>query len=125
METDSTLPSHSHIDLSNLQELTGGDRNLVIKYINIFITTSRVQLATIQAALAKADGDMLFGALHTLKPQLEIMGIKKAFQQTEIVLLKLREKREVGEVEILAANFIANEITLAYRELESFENTGD
>ena len=122
MESDNIFSSANRFDLSNLLEFTEGDKKLALKYIGIFINAAPAKLDDIQSALARADCNLLYSALHTLKPQLELIGVKNAFSEVEKTLAKLRESRAVDDAIKASGAYIFDEITLACGELELFKN---
>ena len=124
MEPDNSTAPAGGFDLANLLEFTGGDKTLALKYIGIFVNTSAVQLINIQNAWARTDANMLFNALHTLKPQLELIGIKTALRETEKTLNRLRENRVMTDANRNSALYIFDEINLACAELETIQKNG-
>jgi HPt (histidine-containing phosphotransfer) domain-containing protein len=64
-------------DLTFLQSFTGGNRDKMNKYINIFLQMCPGQLDAMQSLLASANYDALRATAHSLKPQITYMGIKQ------------------------------------------------
>jgi hypothetical protein len=118
LKPEHIFPTDKRVDLTGLLELTGHDKTLVLKYTGIFLSTVPRQLDNIQKALAQVDGNLLYQAIHILKPQLELMGIKIALHEVQILQALLEEKREIREAVKKSAGFIVSEINLACKELE-------
>jgi HPt (histidine-containing phosphotransfer) domain-containing protein len=64
-------------DLTFLQSFTGGNRDKVKKYINIFLQMCPGQLDAMQSLLQSGNYDALRATAHSLKPQITYMGIKQ------------------------------------------------
>ncbi len=64
-------------DLTFLQSFTGGNKEKVNKYINIFLQMCPGQLDAMQSLLQSGNYDALRATAHSLKPQVTYMGIKQ------------------------------------------------
>ncbi len=64
-------------DLTFLQSFTGGNKDKMNKYINIFLQMCPGQLDAMKSLLASANYDALRATAHSLKPQITYMGIKQ------------------------------------------------
>lgn len=64
------------IDLSFLQQFSGGDKAKMSKYIGMFLKSYPSALQAIDDKLAAQDWSGLRTAAHSLKPQLNYMGAK-------------------------------------------------
>lgn len=65
-----------NIDLTFLQSFTGGSKDKMAKYINIFLQMAPGQLTLMKSHLDAGNYDLLRGTAHALKPQITYMGIK-------------------------------------------------
>ncbi len=63
-------------DLTFLQSFTGGNKEKMNKYINIFLQMCPGQLDAMQSLLQSNNYDGLRATAHSLKPQITYMGIK-------------------------------------------------
>ncbi len=63
-------------DLTFLQSFTGGNKDKMNKYMNIFLQMIPGQLDAMQSLLASNNYDGLRATAHSLKPQVTYMGIK-------------------------------------------------
>jgi len=64
-------------DLTFLQSFTGGNKDKMNKYINIFLQMCPGQLDAMQSLLTSGNYDALRATAHSLKPQITYMGIKQ------------------------------------------------
>ena len=63
-------------DLTFLQSFTGGNKEKINKYINIFLQMCPGQLNAMDSLLQSNNYDGLRATAHSLKPQITYMGIK-------------------------------------------------
>ncbi|MCX6350912.1 MAG: Hpt domain-containing protein [Bacteroidetes bacterium] len=70
------------VDLTFLENFTGGDKAKMAKYINMFLQYAPNQIGIIEQKLEEKDWDSLRVAAHSLKPQVTYMGIKS---QEEVI----------------------------------------
>jgi len=78
---DFKSPGLHSADLSSLEfleQLTGGNRERIRKYLGLYLESAQTSLPRIESALTANDGDGLRRAVHTLKPQFKIVGLTAA-----------------------------------------------
>lgn len=63
------------VDLTFLRSFTKGDKAKMDKYINMFLTYAPAQLNSIQINFDRKNWNDLKIAAHSLKPQIQYMGI--------------------------------------------------
>ena len=108
-----------YVDLSYLKEFAKGNNATVIKYISMFQASAPALLRNMEVAMEGADANGVYAALHTLKPQLQFMGISKAHEKAEKGEFLLREKPVLTEEINLLIGEITDIINGALRELEA------
>lgn len=106
------------VDLSYLKNFTQGNNASVLKYINMFLNSAPTLLQNAQVAADSSDSSALYTALHTLKPQLQFMGITSAFAETEKTEITLRENPLVTDEIKQRVNSVCAEVRSAIAELE-------
>ena len=106
------------VDLSYLQRFSQGNNASILKYINMFLNSAPALLHNAEVAVGSSDAQSLYTALHTLKPQLQFMGIISAFAQTGKTIITLHEKSFVTEEIKQSVNSICLEVRAAITELE-------
>ena len=84
----------SSIGLEFLEELTGGNRERIRKYLGLYLTSVQTAIPRIEAALAGNRGDDLRRTVHTLKPQLRMVGLLSAADLATAVETRLLEGAE-------------------------------
>ena len=62
-------------DLRFLEELTGGDKARIRKYLELYLESARTILPQIEAALDAGDHERLRRLVHTIKPQFRMVGL--------------------------------------------------
>ncbi len=73
--TETMAPSAGMINLRFLEELTGGNRARIRKYIELYLESARTILPQIEANLAGGDYERLRRLVHTIKPQFRMVGL--------------------------------------------------
>ncbi len=63
-------------DLTFLNSFTGGNKEKIAKYVNLFLQHAPAMMQTIEQHLDKKDYPSLRTTAHALKPQISYMGIK-------------------------------------------------
>ena len=64
--------------LEFLEELTGGNQLRIRKYLGLYLASVQSAIPKIEAALAANHGEDLRRTVHTLKPQLKMVGLMPA-----------------------------------------------
>jgi HPt (histidine-containing phosphotransfer) domain-containing protein len=91
----STTPT---IDLTFLQSFTGGSKDKMAKYINIFLHMAPGQLTLMKEHLDAGNYDGLRGTAHALKPQITYMGIKSGEDLVKRIERQAADRVDVGSL---------------------------
>jgi signal transduction histidine kinase/AmiR/NasT family two-component response regulator len=93
--------------LDFLTELTGGNQTRIRKYVGLYLESAKTSLPKIGTALAANEGENLRRAVHTLKPQLKMMGLSETADLAADIEKQLLDGAEPaamsGEIERLLA----------------------
>ena len=92
-------------DLTFLQSFTGGNKEKIVKYINLFLQACPEQLTKMKERLAERDYSGLRAAAHTLKPQVIYMGMKNAEELVKKIENMAGEERDVDQLPTLLNEF--------------------
>lgn len=105
------------IDLSFLRTYSGGDKDLMRKFIQSFLTRTPEVIRQLEAALAAKDFHAVTTIAHNLRPQLSYMGIAKAPDLVKSIEESAKEGKNADDLP--AKLKMVNEIVLkAYEELQ-------
>ena len=117
MDTSKTPKDLEWSDLSFLRNYSGGDKELMKKFIQLFLTKTPESIRQMENALDIKDFHAVTSLAHNLRPQLSYMGIAKA---TDLVKSIEESARANEEPEALRVKLkMVNEIVLkAYEELQ-------
>jgi HPt (histidine-containing phosphotransfer) domain-containing protein len=117
MDTSETPKDLEWSDLSFLRNYSGGDKELMKKFIQTFLTRTPETILQMESALAIKDFHAVTSLAHNLRPQLSYMGVAKA---TDLVKSIEESAKATKETESLSAKLEAvKEIVLkAYEELQ-------
>jgi HPt (histidine-containing phosphotransfer) domain-containing protein len=80
------------LDLSYLEEITGGDNEIMLEMIDIFLTESEIAIQELQTIYEQNDWQALGAQAHKLKPTLLYVGLKDIHEIT----LKLEKNAKQG-----------------------------
>ncbi|MCX6290191.1 MAG: Hpt domain-containing protein [Bacteroidetes bacterium] len=92
-------------DLTFLQSFTGGSRDKIVKYINIFLQMCPGQLDAMQSLLQSGNYDGLRATAHSLKPQITYMGIRQGEGLVKTIEQYAGEKINLDQLPALFASF--------------------
>jgi HPt (histidine-containing phosphotransfer) domain-containing protein len=92
-------------DMTFLSTFTGGNKEKMNKYINIFLQVYPVQLGEMKKHLANGDYDRLRAAAHSLKPQITYMGIKGGPELIQGIEKQAGEKLDVEKLPVMLDDF--------------------
>ncbi len=88
-EAPASGPGAPQLDF--LEQLTGGNRDRIRKYLGLYLESAATGLPQIEAALAILDRDGLRRAVHTLKPQLRMIGMTKTADLAQEIEMQVLE----------------------------------
>lgn len=92
-------------DLTFLQSFTGGNKDKINKYINIFLQMCPGQLDAMTSLLQSNNYDGLRATAHSLKPQITYMGIKPGEGLIKTIENYAGEKIHVEQLPDLLSSF--------------------
>lgn len=69
-----------NIDLSYLEDITGGDKEMMLEMLNLFIEDIPSQVEKIREAVEKKNMKTLRAESHKLKPTLQYVGLNEMYE---------------------------------------------
>ncbi len=73
------------IDLNNLREMSGGDSEMLIEMIDIYISQTSLMMDELEQHFKNKDFKQMGMSSHTLKPTFNYVGVKEAFDLAGII----------------------------------------
>ncbi|MEI6765707.1 MAG: response regulator [Bacteroidota bacterium] len=114
--------SESLIDLSYLEQFSGGDKAFVHEMITYFIDHTPETLAGMKACYTAHDYEKVYHHAHKYAPQLTFMGIKSIVGLVERIELYAKKRENIQKIQSLIET-----VTLvserAIKELQKYLNT--
>ena len=104
-EPISKAPAARITDMAFLNSFTGGNREKIAKYVNMFLQICPGQLEAMTKHLATGNYDQLEGAAHALKPQITYMGIRSGEDLIKKIEKFAEEKHEVEKLPSMLDEF--------------------
>jgi HPt (histidine-containing phosphotransfer) domain-containing protein len=106
-----------HYNLAKVYALSDNDPEFVLQIVNLFVTEVPEDLAEIKEGIKKKDHKHAYAYAHKIKPTLDLLGLKVAFE--EILQVEAWTKAE-GEKKEIKETFksVKNQIEDAVKELK-------
>lgn len=106
-----------HYNLAKVYALSDNDPEFVIQIVTLFVTEVPDDLAQIKEGIKKKDHKHAYSYAHKIKPTLDLLGLKMAFE--EILQIEAWTKAE-GEKKEIKETFksVKNQIEDAVKELK-------
>ncbi|SHG42469.1 HPt (histidine-containing phosphotransfer) domain-containing protein [Flavobacterium fluvii] len=106
-----------HYNLAKVYALSDNDPEFVLQIVNLFVTEVPDDLAQIKEGIKKKDHKHAYAYAHKIKPTLDLLGLKVAFE--EILQVEAWTKAE-GEKKEIKETFksIKNQVEDAVKELK-------
>lgn len=106
-----------HYNLAKVYALSDNDPEFVLQIVNLFVTEVPDDLAQIKEGIKKKDHKHAYAYAHKIKPTLDLLGLKVAFE--EILQVEAWTKAE-GEKKEIKETFksVKNQVEDAVKELK-------
>ncbi|MES2574678.1 MAG: Hpt domain-containing protein [Bacteroidota bacterium] len=106
-----------HYNLAKVYALSDNDPEFVTQIVNLFVTEVPDDLAQIKEGIKKKDHKHAYSYAHKIKPTLDLLGLKVAFE--EILQIEAWTKAE-GEKKEIKETFksVKNQVEDAVKELK-------
>lgn len=105
-------------NLDKLNELAEGDKDFILDVIKTFLEEIPNDVAALEFAINGHDYDMIYNLAHKIKPNVDILGIKKA---TDAALDLSFLGKKLGEIEEIKNKFslLRKDIQTVTQELKT------
>ena len=106
-----------HYNLAKVYALSDNDPEFVMQIVSLFVTEVPEDLAQIKEGIKKKDHKHAYAYAHKIKPTLDLLGLKVAFE--EILQVEAWTKAE-GEKKEIKETFksVRNQVEDAVKELK-------
>jgi HPt (histidine-containing phosphotransfer) domain-containing protein len=106
-----------HYNLAKVYAISDNDPEFVIQIVNLFVSEVPDDLSQIKEGIKKKDHKHAYAYAHKIKPTLDLLGLKVAFEeilQIEAWAKSEGEKKEIKET----CKSIKNQVNEAIKELK-------
>src|SRR5580765_5335674 len=117
MDTSETPKDLEWSDLSFLRNYSGGDKELMRKFIQSFLTRTPETIRQMENALAIQDFHAVTSLAHNLRPQLSYMGIAKATDLVKSIEEAAKAAKETEDLPV-KLNMVKEIVLKAFEELQ-------
>lgn len=107
-----------NIDLSYLEDITGGDKEMMLEMLNLFIEDIPSQVEKIREAVEEKDMKTLRAESHKLKPTLQYVGLSEMYEVIKKLEVIGKSNEYSNEVDTLAQE-LATEMSVNLPLLEA------
>lgn len=89
------------IDLSYLEDITGGDKEVIIEMLQLLIDESPKHIQNIQQHLANSAWDELGASAHSLKPMMLYVGLTDLNKLVQTIEQYSKKREQLDELQDL------------------------
>jgi HPt (histidine-containing phosphotransfer) domain-containing protein len=89
---------NSDLDLSYLEEVTGGSSEMIVEMLQLFINDTPDQLSNIESGVKEADWDAVRAEAHKLKPTFQYVGMDDTHLLVAEVETKARNREQLERI---------------------------
>lgn len=91
----------SKIDLSYLEEVTGGSNEIIQEMLELFLNETPQQLLLLQEKCKASDWENIKAEAHKLKPTFSYVGLHSSYENLIAIENNARNKEGLSEIQIL------------------------
>lgn len=99
---------NSELDLTYLEEVTGGSSEMIVEMLEIFLSDTPDQLLSIERNVENEDWENVRAEAHKLKPTFQYVGLSESHMLIAEVETKARNKEELETISRLVESVKSN-----------------
>ncbi len=99
---------NSELDLSYLEEVTGGNSEMIVEMLRLFVNDTPDQLSNIERNVKDGDWDAVRAEAHKLKPTFQYVGMDGTHLLVAEVETKARNREQIERIPELVDSIIQN-----------------
>ena len=108
----------NELDLSYLEEVTGGSSEMIVEMLELFKNETPEQLSSIEENIANQDWDKVRAEAHKLKPTFQYVGMESSYQLITAVETNARNREQLDTISELTDSIKRN-FEKALKSIES------
>ncbi|MXV15384.1 Hpt domain-containing protein [Hufsiella ginkgonis] len=89
----------SELDLSYLNDISGGNVEFMVEMIDIFLEQTPIYFQQLSEAIQESDWKQVAEAAHKIKPTLAFMGVDHAREEMQVLEKNARMGENLGTIE--------------------------
>ncbi len=89
------------LDFTELQEISRGDTNFIVKIIDIVLGQLNELILTMPVLLEKKDWNGVYSMVHIIKPSLHYIGVKELKNEIKAIeefLLEKKQRENIADI---------------------------
>lgn len=106
----------SKVDLSYLEEVTGGSNEIIQEMLKLFLNETPKQLQLLKEKCKISDWENIKAEAHKLKPSFSYVGLHSSYENLVTIESYARNKEKLSEIQLLVEavekdfNSVKNEV---------------
>lgn len=109
---------NSELDLTYLEEVTGGSSEMIVEMLKLFLNDTPDQLSSIERNVKNKDWEGIRAEAHKLKPTFQYVGLSKSHLEIAEVESKARNKEDLESI-LQLVHSVQNDFNLIQSEIKS------
>ena len=89
---------NSELDLTYLEEVTGGSSEMIVETLKLFLNDTPDQLSSLERNVKNEDWEIVRAEAHKLKPTFQYVGLSKSHMEIADVETKARNKEGLESI---------------------------
>ncbi len=88
----------SKLDLTYLNEISGGDKNFIREMLDLFVTTTATEVDQFDALMANSDYEKIGGLAHKMKAPIQMLGANELFEVIRNIEIFGKERSNLDQI---------------------------
>lgn len=91
----------SKLDLTYLNEISGGDKNFIREMLDLFVVTTASEADQYDSLLANGEYERIGGLAHKMKAPVQMLGANELFETIRSLELSGKERSNLDQMPVL------------------------
>lgn len=93
----------SKLDLTYLNEISGGDKNFIREMLDLFVVTTASEAEQYDSLLANSEYERIGGLAHKMKAPVQMLGANDLFETIRSLEISGKERSNIDQIPSLIA----------------------
>lgn len=106
----------SKLDLTYLNEISGGDKNFIREMLDLFVVTTAAEADQYDALLANGEYERIGSLAHKMKAPVQMLGANELFETIRSLEVSGKERSNLDQIPVLIER-VKSEVNLLKNEI--------